>query len=159
VTAYLLIGANGLSSSVVALDFALPRSLAYLIAPAVLYLSRKARSTASVTRLSRVLTAQTAISRSAIWTVPRDSSRNVLYQPRGLTLQDLTNTRSFTTTTQIPIKRCAPVPARICTPLFSRKSARMSYEKHWFAFTPALSPHSSCLRVPAPDRPHHHLKL
>ena len=37
---YLLIGANGLSSRVVALDFALPRSLAYWIAPRVLYFSR-----------------------------------------------------------------------------------------------------------------------
>ena len=37
---YLLIGADGLSSRVVALDCVLPRSLAYLSAPRVLYLSR-----------------------------------------------------------------------------------------------------------------------
>lgn len=40
VRTYPLIGANGLSSRVVALDCGPPRSLAYLIAPAVLYLSR-----------------------------------------------------------------------------------------------------------------------
>src|SRR5271169_3683015 len=68
-------------------------------------------------------------------------------------------TRSLTTTTQMPIKRCCPVPARTRRPFFSRKSARMSSEKRCFAFTSASSQQSSCLRVPATEKLHYRLRL
>src|SRR5262245_30443869 len=53
------------------------------------------------------------ISRSPIWMVPRGSSRKVRYQPPAFSVQERTKTRPFTTTTQIPIKRCTDrAPAR-----------------------------------------------
>ena len=98
-------GWNGRNSRVAARDCGLPKSLAYLIEPGVLYLLRYARSIVSRMRLSVVGTATTGMSRSAIRIAPWASDKNARYQPFGLMLHERTNTRSFTTTTQMPMKQ------------------------------------------------------
>src|SRR5881396_2236656 len=117
----------GRNSRVVARDFGLPRSLAYFSAPAVAYFSRYARSTASLRRPVRILTARTGMVRSPDWMKPRGSVRKARYQPRVLALQDRTKTRLSTTTTQIPMNRCV-APALILRLLPSRRAATMSAE-------------------------------
>src|SRR5437879_9108280 len=114
---------------------------------------------ASLRPLLFVRIARTAILRSATWMLLRGSLRNVRYQPFGFTLHDLTKTRSLTTTTQMPMKRCGPVPARMRRPLFSRRAAKVSSENCCF---PAMR--SSCsLVAPTATMPlfvllhqHHH---
>jgi hypothetical protein len=85
-----------------------------------------AKAVAAANRVSETLAldgmARTAIVRSFTWIVPRGSTTNVRYQPFGFTLHDLTKMRSRTTTTQMPMKRCFPVPARIRRPLLSRRA-------------------------------------
>ena len=60
---------------------------------------------------------RTPILRSLGSIVPRGSSRNVRYQAFGFTLHELTGIRPRTPTTQMPMKRCFPVLARIRRPL------------------------------------------
>src|SRR6266478_3531020 len=71
---------------------------------------------------------------TATWIVPRGSFRNVRYQPFGFTLQDRMKARSFTTTTQMPMKRCWLVPARMRRTLPSRRTAKTSSGNCRFAF-------------------------
>src|SRR5579864_429784 len=125
---------TGRSSTVVALDFSPARSLAYFSSHAVLYFSRYAVSTASLKRLFFMGTARTATSTFPTWIAPRDSLRNVLYQPFGLTLHDRAMMRFPASTNQIPIKRCLPVPALTRILLLFFKTVRRSSETALFGF-------------------------
>jgi hypothetical protein len=123
-----LLPVAGRNSIVVARDFGLPRSLANFTAPGVAYFSRYARSTASLRRPLRTLTARTGMVRSPDWMKPRGSVRKARYQPRVLTLQDRTKMRLSTTTTQMPMNLCV-APALILRPLPSRRATTISAEK------------------------------
>ena len=91
---------------------------------------------ASLTHLLFMRMARTAISRSATWMVPRESSGKARYRPFGFTLQDRTKMRSYTTTTQTPrssVGRCQRKCADVCSPeglprSHQRTDASFSYD-------------------------------
>jgi hypothetical protein len=82
---------------------------------------------ASLTPLLFMRMARTAISRSAPWMVPRESSRKARYRPFGFTLQDRTKMRSRDYNPDAE-KQCWPVPAQMRRRLLSRRTSKVSPE-------------------------------
>ena len=109
----------------------------YFLDPGVGYFVAYAASTESRSRSERTGTARTRTTREPTWIAPCGSSRNVRYQPSGLSDHDRPNTRPSITIGQMPMKRWDErAPARTPRMWLASIAATIARGSLWVTYGP-----------------------